>query len=426
MLPDRFASGWRLGLGLLCVVAATGLAPAAQAQDTDSWRFSGFGTLGLTDMSTPNGWGYRRDLGQSGSNARLRGDVDSRLGVQVNYTLSTQVEFVAQVLAARSSPDATEGDRVEWAFAALHPTPQIAVRLGRINLDAFLMSDHRQVGFAYLPARPPVEFYGLLPTTLDGGDVARWFDVDDARWRLKLFTGRSEGGDRGARFGVRVSPVYGGSVTRESGGLLLRLGLTRAGIPNAPAVLAPLISGLAGLGTLPVPSVAAEAQALRQRVDGGGSTVNYLAMGVRYESGPWLWSAEAAKVSGHPFFDLAGGYVNAGRRFGDWTAYAVYSQVRSAAATVAMPKWAASLAFNPVLAAQAQALGTAAAMTANVGRPRQRNLAVGARWDLHPQMSLKFQWDEINTDAEGASLWTQSTAQSAKSHLASVLLDFVF
>ncbi len=131
-------------------------------------------------------------------------------------------------------------------------------------------------------------------------------------------------------------------------------------------------------------------------------------------------------MTGHPFFDLVGGYASAGRRFGDWTAYSAYSQVRSSAPAVDVPQWAASLAFNPALAAQAQALGTAAAWTANLGRPSQRTLSLGTRWDFHPQMSLKLQWDQIRTEANGASLWTQTTPDSGRSHVSSVLLDFVF
>ena len=425
LTPKRIATGRRLAV-LLSVAALSGWMPAALAQGVDTIRISGFGTLGLTDVAAPNGWGYRRDLGQSGSTERTRADVDSRIGLQLNYTPMKQLELVTQLLAARSSPGANLGDNVEWAFAAIHPTPQLTVRLGRINLDAFLMSDHRNVGFAYLPARPPVEFYGLLPTSLDGADVSHWLDLGDARWRFKLFGGRGDGGDRGNNAAVRVSPVFGSSISRESGGLLIRLGVTRAGIANAPATLQPLIEGLTTLAALPVPNVASEAQALRQRVDAADSTANYLALGVRYESGPWLWNAEWAKVSGHPFFDLVGGYASAGRRFGDWTLYSAYSQVRSSAPAVAVPQWASSLAFNPALAAQAQALGTAAARTANLGRPSQRTTSLGGRWDFHPQMSLKLQWDQIRTESNGASLWTQTTPDSGTSHVTSVLLDFVF
>ncbi len=243
----RRRAGGQHWAALLTFAALASWTPRALAEGADTVRISGFGTLGVTDVAAPNGWGYRRDLGQSGSTDRTRVDVDSRIGLQLNYTPMTQLDFVAQLLAARASPGATLGDNVEWAFAAIHPTPQLTVRVGRINLDAFLMSDHRNVGFAYLPARPPVEFYGLLPTSLDGADVSRWLDLGDARWRVKLFAGRGEGGDRGNNAGVRVSPVFGSSITRESGGLLIRLGATRAGIANAPATLQPLIAGLTAL-----------------------------------------------------------------------------------------------------------------------------------------------------------------------------------
>lgn len=421
----RSTSGLRLVL-LLFVAALSGWTPTALAQGADTIRFSGFGTMGLTDASAPHGWGFRRDLGQSGSTDRTRADVDSRLGLQLNYTPTTQLEFVTQLLAGRHSPGATLGDHMEWAFAAIRPTPQLTARLGRVNLDTFLNSDHRNVGFAFLPARPPVELYGLLPTSLNGADVSHWLDLGDARWRFKIFGGRADGGDRGNKAGVPVSPTVGGSISRESGGLLIRLGVTRGVITNAPAPLQPLIEGLASLATLPVPNVASEAQALRQRLDTTDAAALYTALGARYESGPWLLSAELAKVSGHPFVDLISGYASAGRRFGDWTLYSVYSRVRSSTPAAAMPQWAPSLAFSPALAAQVQALGTAAATAVNLGRPSQRTISLGARWDFHPQMSLKLQWDQIGTESNGASLWTESTPDSGRSHVTSVLLDYVF
>jgi hypothetical protein len=88
---------------LLWGAAITWLPPAVLAQSADSIRISGFGTLGLTDVAAPNGWGYRRDLGQSGSTDRTRGDVDSRVGLQLNYMPVSQFELVTQLLAAPHS-----------------------------------------------------------------------------------------------------------------------------------------------------------------------------------------------------------------------------------------------------------------------------------------------------------------------------------
>lgn len=419
------APGVRHLARLVCWAALAGLSPATLAQGLEAFRVSGFGTLGLTDAVAPHGWGLRRDLGQSGSSEQTRGDVDSRIGLQLNYRPVSQVEFVTQFLAARGSPAASLGDKVTWAFVALNPTPESALRFGRVNLDAFLMSDHRDVGLAYPQARPPVEFYGLLPTSLDGGDVSRWVDIGDSRWRFKLYGGRTPGGDRGSNAAVRVAPTVGGLVSRESDGLLIRLGAIRAGVATSPAPLEPLIAGLTTLGTLPLPNVASEAQALRERVDPAGSTANYLALGAKFDSGPWLWSAELARVSGHPFYALVGGYASVGRRFGDWTVHSTFSRVRASAAALAAPQWSQSLAFDPALAAQAQALGSGAAMVASQG-PRQHTWSVGARWDLHPQIAVKFQWDQISTEANGAVLWTHASVDSGRSRVASVLLDFVF
>ena len=67
---------------------------------------------------------------------------------------------------------------------------QLDFRVGRINFDAFLMSDHRHVGYAYPWVRPPSEFYAWIPIfSMDGIDAAYNFQSKDARWRIKAQAG---------------------------------------------------------------------------------------------------------------------------------------------------------------------------------------------------------------------------------------------
>jgi hypothetical protein len=56
----------------------------------------------------------------------------------------------------------------------------------------------------------------------------------------------------------------------------------------------------------------------------------------------------------------------------------------------------------------------------------QHTVSLGARWDLHPQVALKFQWDRVRIGAYGGRLWANATAQAAEANVTSVLLDFVF
>lgn len=395
---------------------------AAQATETsgEGLRFSGFGTIGLVNVDAPKGWGFRRSTEQGSSSKETRVDVDSRLGLQVNYALNQQFELVGQVLAMRRRSDAADGDAIEWAFAAYRPTADLTLRAGRLNLDQYVMSDYRNVGFAYPYVRPPVEFYGSIPTNLNGMDVTQAWNTDDARWRFKGFFGRSKAS------GLPLKDLFGFSVARESDGLMLRAGWTRARLAHNAAAITKLIDGLNQVQAVPVPSVAAEAAALRDDLDLAAKPATYATVGLSYEHSDWLMAAEATKVSlGNA--RATAEYASLGRRMGDFTLFGTVSGSQTSATLRPMPTWGATLAplLGPALAQQAQMLGVAATTSAN-RTTRQITYSLGARWDIHPRMALKLQWDHTKIRPSGGFLWSGATNDPGSADVATVLLDFVF
>ncbi|MCW5643154.1 MAG: hypothetical protein KIT63_13730 [Rhodoferax sp.] len=393
-----------------------------------SLRISGFGTLGLTHANAPAGWGYRRDIAQPANDGGTRGDVDSRLGVQFNYAPTPQFELVAQLVATRRSRYAPSSDAIEWAFAAYRPQPSVAVRVGRLNIDSFLLADYRNVGFAYRFARPPVDFYGSLPFSLDGIDVAKDFQFEDGRWRLKGFAGRSSSGDLSADSRVVVKPVYGVTVSRESNGLTLRAGMAYAGLATRAPALDPLVDALGAMSAVPVPDVAAQARAFHSRLDNSGKFTRYMSLGMGYETPDWLWTLELTRVNGSGTSGFTAGYAGVGRRFGAVTVFGGVSRISTSGLPVVAPDWATALTpvLGPAAAAQAQVLASSAAYAINGSGANQQTVSLGLRWDFQPQMSLKLQWDRIRTDAYGGRLWSNSTLASGHANVTSVVLDFVF
>jgi len=387
-------------------------------------RLSGFGTAGVAQVNAPTAWGYRRNISQRINHGATRADLDSRLGLQINYAPSPQFELVAQAVISPHSEASNASDRIEWAFAAYRPNANWTLRVGRVNLDAFLLSDHLNVGFSYDFARPPVEFYGQLPSSLDGADLTRAWNAGGALWRVKAYAGRTTSVSDTDRIGVQ--PVVGLMASREAGGLLLRASVIRARLGNNPPELQPLLDALSEFSVLPVPDVAAQASDLRSRLDLHGASSTYLAVGAQYEHQDWLLSAEFTHVSGISAFSSAYGTV--GRRFGPVTAFGLVSGVASSASTVEAPAWEAELAplLGPDAAQQAQLLATSAAVALNSIPTKQRALSLGARWDLSSQIALKAQWDHIQTDANGTALWGNSSLDAAHANVASVVLDFIF
>lgn len=431
MIKDKHFARWLFyGVCSIIILAST-FSNAVQSAELagSSLRISGFGTLGLTNTDAPDGWGFRRHIEQPANEGSLRADIDSRIGVQLNYSITPQFELVSQLVAKRRSSYAPSSDIIEWAFAAYRPVPDLTIRVGRLNIDSFLLADYRNVGFAYRYARPPVEFYGSLPTTLDGVDINKDLQFDDSRWRIKVFAGRSYAGDLAFDSRIVVSPVYGLTTTRESGGLTLRAGLSWVGLSENPNVLKPLIAALEGIQAIPVPSVVAQAHELQDLMDGEDDHSLYMAIGVNYEIQDWVMNMEVTNVTGHPSGNLRAGYAGIGRRIGPYTIFAGISHITTPDIPIETPDWATPL--TPILgsagAFQAQILAASAAIARNNYGAKQTSYSLGTRWDFRSDMALKVQWEHFKIEANGARLWANSTLEpGGRADVTSLLLDFVF
>lgn len=398
-------------------------------------RLNGFGTLGLAHADLPQGWGFRRDLSEPGEpERRTSARIDSRLGLQVNFRASERIELVAQAVI-RSRNDRSTRAAFEWAFADFRPTPDWTLRVGRFNPDAFLLSDYRNVGFAYPWVRPDVSFYGAIPLySVTGVDVGRsWLD-GDAYWKLKGFAGGGRlaltprADDQVAN--VHLQPAIGASLSRELDGLLLKASLVRLKVSLRDATeLNQLDQALANIARLPIPEVQAQVEDYRRHLGLESASLSFLQLGARYEGEKWLWSTEFAHMFGnYPTGHSLTGYASLGRRFGSITAFGVIGASRSRNRVVVGPQWGTTLApvIGPELAAQAQMAGDAAAFAANSHRQQQRSLSLGLRWDLMPQLALKIQWDRFLVEQQGSRAFRNGLNQGGRVDVGSLVLDFVF
>ncbi len=414
----------------LSVAVAAGLWPSlGQAVDLSglpSLRLNGFGTVALSHVDGPEGWGLRRDLGyrenQGGSQLRT----DSRIGVQANYEITPQWQATAQVLARDRLPQVKPSDSVEWAFLAYQPNDAVTLRAGRMALDVFMMSDQRNVGFAYPWVRPNLEFYGGLPLYgFDGMDAAYEWSRGDARWRVKAAYGDTH----------TWTPIQPGApaveahlhngisavLSREEDGLTVRAAVSVSNIEvNSPASLTQVVQALQSVESVGSPEVAQQANALLTPMAKLSGRVHFAELGVVYDRGPWLIQAEAARIFSDLYsLNAKAAYLAVGRRMADYTVYGVLGWVRPDNKAAERPDWSA-------LGGAAMALGAEASNGLNAGRTRERSVSMGVRWDFHPQAALKVQWDWYDVDDNGAALWSGRDVRGGHPQVGTVALDFVF
>jgi hypothetical protein len=135
-------------------------------------RVSGFGTIGFVTTDSKD-FGYRADFSKSGGVFKDEFDLaeSTNLGIQLDIIASDQIDFVFQGIY-RDQEDLDLGSALNLAFIRYAPTANWSFRLGRTAFDLFLLTEYRDIGYAYSWVHVPTEIYGVIPHRyLDGVDV---------------------------------------------------------------------------------------------------------------------------------------------------------------------------------------------------------------------------------------------------------------
>ncbi len=299
----------------LCIAIGLFLNQAANADDTSefSTTISGYGTIGGSYTGDSH-LSYLHNASEfKATNSQFDLGLDSRIGVQATISYGTQLSVILQEEAKRrGSDDFSPG--TEWAFVQYSPTTDVKLRLGRVALATFLMSDFRDVGYAQPWFVAPNEIYADEPfENLDGGQ-ALWhghlgsFGLDlEGAYGTTSQTEQSNG----VSFVIKAKSAYNlaANLTYES--FLLRVAETAVSWPQA------------------VPLSATTA-------------INYvnhdkfLSLGFQYDNSTAIVLAEWAKRTENdvplvslPLVACTDWYVAGGWRFGKWTPLVSYAKTKA-------------------------------------------------------------------------------------------------
>lgn len=344
---------------------------AAQAQTLDNLMngidvsFGGFGTVG-TVRSDSNKAKFVRGLELSGSKKSFAENVDSNLGVQATVRFNSWLSATAQVLADNNELT----DPLAWAYVKVEPLENLSIKLGKVEMPLFMVSDSRDIGYANSWMRPPNEVYSLAQIEeLKGGEATYSLAIGPTRLVLTGYAGNS----------VAVTPanarynawdVHGGEVRLETEWVTFR-----GGIATTHTEVTPVLHDkytFEGVGfSVDHSNIVAQAEFVR-----------------RYDSN-YKYAV-----------DSTGWYALGGYRFGKVLPYVSY-----ASTTKAKPF------FAPIV------------LSGN-----QNTKAVGVRWDAFKSADLKFQFERVDPKGtRGASFnAVQPGFGNSEVNVVSLALDFVF
>jgi hypothetical protein len=422
-LGQRRLVSVRVALLKPIVIAAAASAlfcTGARAQDIGSsmFAFNGFGTAGVVHSSEdqadftgsipqPNGAGYSH---------AWSADVDSRIGAQLTATFTPQFSAVVQLIAEQNY-DNSYRPAVEWANIKYQITQDLSVRVGRIVLPVFLVSDFRKVGYANPWVRPPVEVYGVEPlTNNDGIDVSYRLHFGEVTSTLGSTYGRTYRTDFAAGQSSETKDLWGIFDRTEYGAALFNFSYVSAHTSLQPNIA--LFDDFRQFGPQGI--------AIADKYELVNKLGTIIALGASYDPGKWFAMGEWTKINTRSFVGLSTAwYVSGGYRIGKFTPYLTYSAVK--VQTTSDP--GLNLSALPTFLA-----GPAAALNAGLNevlgmRPVQRTLSAGSRWDFAKNFDLKLQFDHtrLGPGSPGTLINEQPGFRPGGTvNLFSATIDFVF
>ena len=308
----------------------------ACAQDADALRISGFGTAALTWTDTNEAY-FARPNQSAGAGTAPRTGVDSNLGLQADYRINDWLSVTGQGLVSKAGEDDYGAD-LAWAFAKASLADGLSVRVGRIGLPVFMISDYRNVGYANTMLRPSQEVYSQVPAShVDGGDVTWQRSVAGTDYTVQLAFGRTKDGP------AVISGQQVLNVVAEHGPLTLRFG--HAAGTLALTVPVPLPDGRVMLLALPA------------------QKVHFVSVGAALDWHGIVAQSEVARTCSIGGAQISSSYVMAGYRFGKLLPFYNHGKL--------------------------------------TGTSAQSTDTLGLRWDAFRSAAIKVQFDRVTPQGRG-------------------------
>jgi hypothetical protein len=402
---------------------------SAYAQETSVWptsmpavTVSGFGTLALT-KTNDDAAQFARPNQASGADKTARTGIDSNFGVQANTTVNSWLSATVQGLARKDAEDDWGGE-LAWAFLKGKVNDNLSIRVGRMGLPVFLISDYRNVGYANTMVRPPAEVYSQVPiNNIDGIDATWQQNVGDTSVSAQLAYGRTKSAVSGGVSHVEATGMAAFNLVAEHGPLTLRFGRADTKLSlNDVASLNTLLGTLRTVGAAyKLPTLAPLADSLEVNK----KKASFTSVGLILDWNNILVQSEYAKRKVDAYInDTNSWYTMVGYRFGKVLPYYSHSETRSSASVFNSAPTSCPAGSPAACTPTARSLS--AGIDTLLRNTKQSTDTIGVRWDLYRSIALKAQVDRVRPENGAGTLIKLQPGFKGPLTVGAVALDFVF
>ena len=381
-------------------------------------KFSGFGTLGVVHSDSKI-YGYRKDVSSDDGVFADEFDLKSNslLGLQLNATLTDNIEFVGQTkIRDLQSPSL---DRyITLAFLRYDLSPQWSFRAGRTAPDLFLLTEFRDVDFSYTWATAPNELYGILPFgSIDGFDATYTTRMKNGTFKAKLFTGVSDVQIASSILTeiIKLDDFIGVSLSFEQFNWFVNAKYSAARIDNEAISNQYLISHLNQIPEYIWPDVSKLIKQLKLNK----KAVRYISASGQYQLNDWLFSAELSRIesASRVIPKITSGYVGLSYHLNSHHFYGLLAKTHSNNFELD------DAAVNLALVLE---LFKATHDVMNFYATNQNTLSLGWRWDINDTVATTLQWNNTRIDKKGGTLWINQSIDSPAETVNTLMFNWSF
>ncbi|MGB9107272.1 MAG: hypothetical protein WCC39_01160 [Telluria sp.] len=387
-------------------------------------RISGFGTAALTWTNSDQAE-FSRPNQASGARKDPTTGIDSNLGLQADYTINSWLSVTGQGLVRKDAED-DFGAELSWAFAKAKINDELSVRLGRIGLPVFMISDYRNVGYANTFLRPPVELYSQVPfNSINGADITWQHSFADTTVTAQLAYGGIESQLAGNT--IEAHGLSAVNLVAERGPLTLRFGRADGKMTiNTSTSLNGLLAGLRATGTgYHFPQL----NQLAGDLELNKKKASFTSAGLGLDWNDVVVQGEYAKRKTDSYVnDTSAWYVMAGYRFGKVLPFYIHSELKIDS-TVANTVPASCPAGYPAACTPTLAVlrgGVSQLKGSGIGQGEQTTDSIGVRWDFYRSLALKAQIDRVRPQNGTGLFLAPQAGFKGPVTVGAVALDFVF
>jgi len=301
------------------------------------------------------------------------------------------------------------------------------VRIGRVGLPVFMISDYRNVGYANNMLRPPAEVYSQVPfNSIDGADITWQHGFGDTSVTGQLAYGKVKSPLAGGAH-ARGKKIAALNVSAEHGPFTVRAGHAQADITIEDSVtLNTLVGGLRAAGT---GYRFTALNALANEIEPKEKRATFSSLGLSMDWNNVVLQTEYAKRKTKAYInDTSAWYAMAGYRVGKFMPYVSHANLKIDGGVANTVPAACPAGYPAACTPTLQALraGVSRLPNSGVGQGEQSTNTIGVRWDFASSVALKAQIDRVKPKNGTGLFVNPQPGFSDTVTVGAVALDFVF